>query len=178
MLFGVKIAAIGPVTKQELEKYRLLVDYVPAEYRAEAMIEDWKNRELSGQRFLLPRSDIGRSILPDFLRSKGALVHDVAAYRTVKAKTDYSFLYELLRRGKVHLATFTSSSTVKHFLDAFSHPSERALLANLEVACIGPVTAATAKEAGLNVKAVAEEYTINGLINAILAYYYPLEIRR
>ncbi|NLC37663.1 MAG: uroporphyrinogen-III C-methyltransferase, partial [Clostridia bacterium] len=125
MLFGVKIAAIGPVTKQELEKYRLLVDYVPAEYRAEAMIEDWKNRELSGQRFLLPRSDIGRSILPDFLRSKGALVHDVAAYRTVKAKTDYSFLYELLRRGKVHLATFTSSSTVKHFLDAFSHPSER-----------------------------------------------------
>ncbi|HHX50965.1 MAG TPA: uroporphyrinogen-III C-methyltransferase [Clostridia bacterium] len=174
-LFGLKIAAIGPVTRRELENYRLLVDYVPTEYRAEAMIEDWKNHDLSGKRFLLPRADIGRSLLPDFLRSKGAVVHDVAAYRTIKAKTDYSFLYELLHKGKIHLVTFTSSSTVKHFLDAFSNPNEKALLKELEVACIGPVTAATARQAGLNVQAVAEEYTIDGLVNAILAYYYPQE---
>ncbi|MBO8170084.1 MAG: uroporphyrinogen-III C-methyltransferase [Thermoanaerobacteraceae bacterium] len=169
-LAGVKIAAIGPKTRIAVEKRGLLVDYMPEEYVAEAVIEGMKEYGLAGKKVLLPRADIARKVLPQKLAEMGAAVDEVAAYRTVPGSGDAGKLVEMLEQGKIHIVTFTSSSTVHNFVAKLPEGRAAELLRNVTVACIGPITAATARELGLTVHVEAEEYTIDGLLQAILKY--------
>lgn len=148
-----KVAAIGPVTAQALRRRGIEPALVPAAYVAEAILESLG--DVRGERFLLPRADIAREALADGLRRKGAVVTEVAAYRTVGAGGPPPDL------SRADAVTFTSSSTVRHFLAA------GAAVGTAKVVCIGPVTAATARELGLTVDAVAAEYTEDGLIRAL-----------
>jgi uroporphyrinogen-III synthase len=156
---NLKIAAIGPITAESLRQRGVPVHLMPDEYRAEAILG--VIGDVAGQRILLPRADIARPALANGLRAMGALVEDVAAYRTVKG-TPPPAAFDALCVG-VDVVTFTSSSTVRNFV----------LLTNgLDygrplIACIGPVTAATALEVGLPVDVVAEAYTIDGLLEAL-----------
>jgi uroporphyrinogen-III synthase len=163
---ALRLAAIGPATAQALEAQGLQVAFVPSRYVAEAILEEIG--PVAGLHILLPRADIARKALADGLRAQGALVDEVSAYRTVAAAGEEPMLPAGLAEG-VDIATFTSPSTVHGFLallEAAGRPVGQ-VLAGAKIACIGPITARAAQEAGLRVDIVAPEHTVEGLLNAI-----------
>lgn len=157
-------------TKEALEEYGLIVDYVPGEFRAEEIIKVLKDKVKKGDQVLLPRADIARKILPDTLTELGAIVDEVTTYRTVTGEGQGSRVVEMLEEGKINVITFTSSSTVRNFVTMLNVPNVNNLLADVAIACIGPITADTARDMGIKVDLVAKEYTIEGLVKVILRY--------
>ncbi|MFZ5632742.1 MAG: uroporphyrinogen-III C-methyltransferase [Bacillota bacterium] len=166
-LKGVNICAIGPKTRDSLAGYGIRVEYVPSEYRAEEIAAGLKGRIAPGDAVLLPRADIARKDLVDLLRQQGARVDEVTAYRTVAGDGDREDVRRMLQQGEIDIITFTSSSTVKNFLGMIGD-GQAGLLAGVKVACIGPVTAQTARQLGLPVHMEAKKYTIEGLVEVIL----------
>lgn len=169
-LYGARLCAIGPQTRKALEELTLRVEYVPSEYRAEEIVSGLKDLVEPGDRVLLPRADIARPALPEGLARLGAVVDEVTAYSTVAGRGNVPLVAEQLSRGEIDIITFTSSSTVRNFVELLGRERVPALTARALVACIGPITADTAREMGLPVHIEAREYTINGLIEAILTY--------
>lgn len=169
-LSNVKIVAIGPKTREEIEKYGIFCEFMPEEFVAEAIIEVFRGEDLQGKKVLLPRADIARKVLPDTLQSMGAKVHEVTAYRTVTGSGSSDDLLKMLEEKKVDILTFTSSSTVRNFMKKLG-PENMGLLDDVVIASIGPITSGAARELGLTVDVEASEYTIDGLIEAILRYY-------
>lgn len=166
-LAGTRLAAIGPVTAQELAKRGLQADLIPDEYVAEALL-DYVG-PVDGNRILLPRADIARPLLTDGLRAAGAEVNEVTAYRTVPAASeDVDQIRRMLTTGEIDILTFTSSSTVSNFVLSLEPLPE--LSQGTTVACIGPITAQTAEESGLPVHVSAREHTVEGLLNALVEY--------
>jgi len=170
-LAGIKICAIGPQTGQALQKMALQVTYIPSEFRAEAIVEGLRDKLAAGDRVLLPRADIARKILPEALTTLGAQVDEVTAYRTVLGAGDAEDIRDMLAKGSIDLITFTSSSTVRNFVTLLEAAAPGQLVGEAKVASIGPITSATARELGLPVHIEAHEYTINGLVQAILTYF-------
>ncbi|HHW28833.1 MAG TPA: uroporphyrinogen-III synthase, partial [Syntrophomonadaceae bacterium] len=170
-LAGIRICAIGLQTAKALQSMMLKVDYVPAEYQAEEIIKGLKDKITPGTRVLLPRADIARNVLPEGLAGLGLIVDEVIAYRTVTGQGNSQLIKQMLEEGEIDLITFTSSSTVQNFLSMLKTSDPVSLLANTRVACIGPITARTAMEMGLTVDIQAKEYTIKGLLEAIVKYY-------
>jgi uroporphyrinogen III methyltransferase/synthase len=170
-LYGAKLCAIGPKTREALEKYGLLVDYVPNEFRAEEILKELQGKVAAGDKILLPRADIARKVLPEALTGLGALVDEVTTYRTIPGEGQAGLVMEMLKAGEINVMTFTSSSTVRNFVKMLGGGDISSFLSGVTVACIGPVTAATARELDIRVDLVAEEYTIEGLVSAILKYF-------
>lgn len=170
-LKGVEIAAIGPETAREIERHDLRVRLLPEEYRAEGLLSHFKPGDVAGKRVLLPRAAEARDVLPEGLRRWGARVDVVEAYRTVPAVTDGAWLRETALRGEIHMVTFTSSSTARSFAALFPENRLEKMMARVAVACIGPITRATAEEMGLRVHVMPRAYTIAGLTEAIVEYY-------
>lgn len=167
-LYNARLCAIGPKTRESLEKYGLMVEYIPGEYRAEEIAVGLRGKLTYGERVLLPRAAGARKALPEALSEMGAVVTEVAAYRTVPAAGNGAALKEMLGKGEIDLVTFTSSSTVQYFVEMVGSQFLNALQRKFTTACIGPVTAGTARELGLQVDVVAEEYTIEGLVKTII----------
>jgi len=165
-----RFAAIGPETARALEATCVRVAVVPAEFRAEAVVSALARAGVSGCRVLLPRAAGARSVLPDELRALGATVEDVPTYRTVAPTTRAAGLETSLLRDGADLVTFTSSSTVHNFADAFAGRLHEAV-GRAAVGCIGPVTADTARGYGLAVDIQPTEYTIPAFVEAIVAYF-------
>jgi uroporphyrinogen-III synthase len=157
-----RIAAIGPATAGALRSHGAAATLIPDEYIAEAIVDGIG--DVRGQRILLPRADIAREALAIELAKRGAIVDEIAAYRTLPAQPDPIGLAEL-RRG-VDVITFTSSSTVRNFVALAGREIGQAL-----IACIGPITASTARELGLRVDVMATEYTMDGLVAALTKYF-------
>lgn len=171
-LHGAKLCAIGPKTRQALEKYGLIVDYIPVEFRAEEILKVLQGKVAAGDWVLLPRADIARKLLPEALAGLGALVDEVITYRTILGEGNSGRIVEMLKNDEIHVITFTSSSTVRNFIHMLGVTDINDLLEGVTLACIGPVTADTAREMGIRVDLVAEEYTIEGLVSAILKYFH------
>ena len=163
-----KVAAIGPATAQRIEEVGLRVDVVPEEYRAEALIEVLETDSIVGKRVLIPRAKVAREILPDKLREAGAEVVVPPAYESAPSSEGKNELARRLGAGEVDCVTFTASSTVENFVGAFGPGEAVGLLAETRVVCIGPITAETARGHGLRVDTEAEEYTIPGLVEAVV----------
>jgi uroporphyrinogen III methyltransferase/synthase len=168
ILKGIKLAAIGPATAGKLEKAGLLIDFMPGEYVAEAVIEGLKNLGISGKRVLIPRAEVAREILPQELERLGAKVDAVPTYRTVSDPSAIEELRKLLSEARINIIAFTSSSTVKNFMKATQGLDLANLLKDVQIACIGPVTAETAEECGLVVSVTAKDYTIQGLVQSMV----------
>jgi len=158
-----RICAIGPATRAAVEALHLKVDRMPAEYVAESLVEAFAADDLRGKRILLPRAAVARDLVPAELSRRGAVVNVVEAYRTVAPGDLSQRCREVLGR-KPHWITFTSSSTVNHFVAA----AGRDALQGIRIASIGPITSATLRENGLAVDAEAEPHTIPGLVDALL----------
>jgi len=163
-----RLAAIGPATAERLEVAGLRVDVVPDEYRAEALVGVLDTGRLAKERVLIPRAKVAREILPEMLREAGAEVIVPPAYESLPSDDGKEELALRLKAGKVDCVTFTASSTVENFVGAFGAKEAARLLAGTRVACIGPITADTARKHGLRVDAQADEYTIPGLVEAVL----------
>lgn len=164
-----RLAAIGPQTAAALHARGLRADVVPGEYRAEALAAAFAAEPLGGKRVLLPRAAGARPVLPDTLRQLGAIVDEVEAYRAVRPEAVPDGVRERLARGEIDVVTFTSSSTVTNFAALLGAQELPELLGQARVACIGPVTAETARQLGLRVAVVASHYTVAGLTEAIRA---------
>jgi len=168
---SLKICAIGPATAYQLEEKGIRVDYTPKEFIAEAILEGFEKMAIKGKRILLARAKEARDVLPEGLRKMGAKVDVVEVYRTVKPRGGSKRLKQLLTEGRINAITFTSSSTVNHFAELLQKEDLRELLRGLVIACIGPVTARTAKGLGMRVQIQPKEYTIPGLTKAIAEYF-------
>ena len=162
-LATVKIAAIGPTTAAALNRQSITPDLVPEIYTAEGVLEAFDQiGSVTGQRFLLARADIARKTLAEGLIERGAHVDEIATYRTVPIE-DGS------HPPPADIVTFTSSSTVQGYVNCLRGCPPAEALSNSQVVCIGPITAATAKELGVPVNAVADEYTIDGMLETLKA---------
>jgi uroporphyrinogen-III synthase len=162
-----RIAAIGPATKKAIEQRGGKVDVVPKEYVAESVVRSlW--RRVKGKRVLLVRARVARDVIPRELRRAGAQVHVVEAYETVVPQSSRRRLRIALANPvrRPHVITFTSSSTVRNFVALLRSP--RANVEGIGLASIGPVTSSTLRELGLRVDIEAKEFTIPGLVEAIL----------
>ena len=159
-LAGVRLAVIGPGTAAVLARHGLVADLMPSAFVAESLLEAFPAPPTGGGRVLLARAEVARDVLPEGLAARGWTVDVVTAYRTVAA-TPAPELVDLVASADV--VTFTSSSTVQHFLDADGRDRIPGV-----VACIGPVTAATAVELGLTVDVEATSHSIPGLVDALL----------
>ncbi len=166
-LKGMRLGAIGPATAAELERRGLKLDFVPSEYRAEAVIEGLLKLGVKGRRVLIPRAKEAREVLPEQLAAAGADVEVVAAYETVLERSAANEMKRMLAGGEIDIITFTSSSTVRNFVSLLDG-LDFASLPAVTVACIGPVTADTAKGLGLRVDIVAQKFTIPGLVEALV----------
>lgn len=164
----IKVAAIGPETAARLKSHGVEPALVPERFIAEDLADALVKQVKPGNRVLLARAAGSRDVLPDRLRAHGALVDVVETYRTVAPVGLSVRLAQALPR--VDLITFTSSSTVRHFVDA----AGAALPANIGVAAIGPITAETARALGLPVAIIAQEYTTRGLVEAIVRSRTPI----
>ncbi|HTW57439.1 MAG TPA: uroporphyrinogen-III synthase [Terriglobales bacterium] len=167
-----RIAAIGPATKKAIEKRNVKVDVVPKEYVAESVVRSLK-KKVKGKRVLLVRAKVARDVIPRELRKAGAQVDVVEAYETVVPRSSRRRLQGTLKNPKrrPHIVTFTSSSTVKNFVELLGQQAANkrsVALAGILMASIGPVTSSTLRALSLPVDIAAEEFTIPGLIAAIV----------
>jgi uroporphyrinogen-III synthase len=179
---GLSIAAIGPATKTAIEQRGTKVDVVPKEYVAESVVRSLK-KKVNGKRVLLVRAKVARDVIPQELREAGAQVDVVEAYETVVPQSSRRRLRAALEKRPPQVVTFTSSSTVRNFVELLSsRATKKTLLAGrgrgrprhtgldgILMASIGPVTSATLREFGLPVDIAAKEFTIPGLVQAISA---------
>jgi uroporphyrinogen III methyltransferase/synthase len=172
-LKGIKIATIGPKTAGAWLRMGIRPDLMPDEYRAEALLTAFQNHSLEGVRFLLPRAAMAREILPDELARLGARVDVIPIYRTVKPAHRVAGVKRLLEQGLLDMVTFTSSSTVKNFVEMFDVDMTllKQWMQRVSVACIGPVTAETVEKYGFSASLVASSYTIEALTDAIVGYF-------
>lgn len=161
-----RVAAIGAATSAALRAFGIRADLVPPEFRAEAVAEELRPLLPPRARILLPRAQEARDVLPDTLRAHGAIVDVVAAYETVPEIEDVA-IAQRLASGEIDMVTFTSSSTVKNLVKMLGNITP---LQQVKIACIGPVTADTARSFALEPDIVAKEYTIDGLVRSIKEY--------
>ena len=163
-LHGIKVAVIGPASAAVLARYGIRADLVADTATSAGLASAMIESGIAGRRVLLPRSDIAGSVLPDRLRSSGASVKEVVSYRTVVPESSGNLVRNALRDG-VDAVTFTSSSTVRNLLRLLEN--DVAMLDSACIACIGPVTAATASRFGLKVDIVAQDHTVDGLVTVL-----------
>jgi uroporphyrinogen III methyltransferase / synthase len=164
---GLKVAAVGPKTAARLSSGGIEPDYVPEEYLAEAILPGLG--DLAGSWVLLPTADIAHDTLPRAIQAADGIAHVITAYRTLPAEPDPEGLAAI--RDGLDWITFTSGSTARNFvgilrregLDPFHLPGEPG------IACIGPKTAQVAQELGFQVDLIAETYTVEGLVQAIVS---------
>lgn len=184
---GVRIACIGPATAASLARFGLNAALVPDAYIAEgvaaALIEDAQRRgePLAGKHILLARAAGARQALATELQQAGALVDEVPAYDTLAVSADDERgrnVLHLLKTEQLNILTFTSSSTVRNFMQWLAQCEQddaaidlQDILRNgkLRIACIGPITSQTARQLGLDVHIEAREFTIDGLVEAIVS---------
>ena len=167
-LGAVRVAVIGPGTARALREHGISADYMPESYVAEALAEGLAPMLSAGERVLLPRAEGGRTVLVEALQRAGAVVDEVLLYRARPGEDVAERAREVFAEG-VDAVTFASSSTVRGLVDALG--GDVGAVNACAVACIGPVTADTARELGVRVDAVGEEYTIPGMVAALEGWF-------
>src|ERR1700726_1434401 len=170
-----QIAAIGPATKKAIVKHGLKVKMVPEEYVAESVVKGLRDK-VNGKRVVLIRAKVARDVIPEELRKAGAEVDVIEAYETVAPEKSRARLRALMKNAarRPHIVTFTSSSTAKNFAELLGNSKARiaGLLKHVQFASIGPVTSATLSGLQMPVAIEAREFTMGGLLRAIVLARY------
>ena len=167
-LAGIKLVAIGPATRKALEQHGLRNLIVPQKYCAEGIADTIDKQLVAGEKVLLARAEEARELLPRMFTEWGALVTDVAAYKTIPADIDAEALITSLRAKDFDAITFTSSSTVHTLLKTIG--GDTTLLSGVRLYSIGPVTSETLRVYGLKPAAQAASFCVEGLAQAIVEY--------
>ena len=173
-LKGPRLCTVGSGTAERLLRHGIKVDLVPDEFRAEAVVTALTARgPVEHLKVLAPRADIGRDVIAEGLRSAGAVVTDVVAYRTVleePQQDERPDVYRMLLDDAIDVVTFTSPSAVRNFAAIYGAEQTVDLLANTAVASIGRVTSDAATHLGLTVSIQPATSTIAALVDAIAAH--------
>ncbi len=173
-LKGPGIAVVGKSTADLLLQYGIKANLIPEVFTSEGLAESLLDAGVEGRNILIPRAEKGREILPETLRGAGAQVTIAPVYKNVMPAGRKEELREEIESGRVDMITFTSSSTVRNFLtmlDAASEEELKALLKDVRIAAIGPITAKTVTDNGLIVDVQPEEHVIGSMVDAIVAYF-------
>ena len=164
-LAGLKIAAVGPATAGALLEHGITVDVIPQRFVAEGLLEILRARDdVAGSKVLYVTAEGARDLLPAGLREIGASLTVIEAYRSIPDGAGVEKLARAIEAGKVDLATFTSGSAVRGYIDAVGEE----LALEVPAASIGPQTSEALREVGIEVKVEAEESTIDGLVATVL----------
>jgi uroporphyrinogen-III synthase len=172
LLRPMRICAIGPATKAEIEKQLgLKVAVMPEEYVAESVVAALR-KQVAGQNILLVRAKVARDVIPKELRKAGAEVDVAEAYETTLPVNSATKLQELLEGKRADAVTFTSSSTARNFVALLpKNQSPKELLQGIALASIGPVTSETLREVGLWIDVEADTYTMEGLVAGLERHF-------
>lgn len=169
-----KIAAVGPATAERLASYTLKVDLCPSRHVAEGIVESFEREgSLQGKNFLIVRPEISRNVLINGIQKMGGKVREIVTYRTTKPSGLSQHVLEALDSGKVDLATFTSSSTVRNFAELLGKERLKKVADKVLAACIGPITAKTAQNLGFQVIAEPsqDKNSISRMVEGIKDYF-------
>ncbi|WP_091163603.1 uroporphyrinogen-III C-methyltransferase [Paenibacillus sp. 1_12] len=169
-LYKAKIAAVGPKTSEALRSRGLLVELLPSKFYGDELLASIAPHLNQGQQVLLPTADIAKEYIPARLRELGLQVTEVDVYETVLETSGGAEVIEMLEQKMLQIITFTSSSTVTNLfraLEEFGVDNPLELIKDCQIACIGPMTAQTAIEAGLTIDYLAEEATVESLIESL-----------
>jgi uroporphyrinogen III methyltransferase/synthase len=167
-LGNVRIAAVGPATAARLKDLHLRVDVMPDEYVAKKIAAALKKFEsMENLRVLIARAQVANPELPKALEELGAIVDDVAVYKTVPETEDRTGAVARLLEEGAHWITFTSSSTVENFHARFDLPKLLQRFPHIKLASIGPETSKAITALGLQPGLEAKEHTIDGLVRAL-----------
>jgi uroporphyrinogen-III synthase len=161
---AVKVAAIGDATAAAAYKAGLAVELVPQNYVAESLVEAL-SAKISGQQILLARAAIARDVIPDALRTAGATVDVVDAYRNVMPESAPEQLRRALAAG-IDVVTFTSSSSVTHLADAARAAGIEFPFSGVMAISIGPITSRTLRDLGWEPVVEGSPFDITGLLTA------------
>jgi uroporphyrinogen III methyltransferase / synthase len=168
-LKNIRICTIGPATAAILGAMGIKVDLVPEEYISEGVVKAFQGHDIRGAKILLPRAEQARDVIPAGLEKMGAEIDVVTVYRTVSSGRRPEELDSLVKAGKVDIITFTSPSTVSHFLEIMGRGYT--LPPRVNIAAIGPITAAAVHKAGLKVDILQDTYTIEGLVSGLQDFF-------
>lgn len=166
-----EVVAIGPKTAAALEQRHLRVGIVPQKFQAESVVEALEKKGVTGKRFLLPRAEKARDVLPQEITKRGGHIEVVTVYRTGKGEGNIQEVKELFRKKLIDVITFTSSSTVRNFVELLAEKDITKMIKDAVVASIGPITADTAASLGIRTDIMPKNYTIPGLVKAISEYF-------
>ncbi len=164
-----QVAAVGRATAEEAERAGLAVALIPEAYVAESLVSELAPR-IAGQRVLLARAAAARDVIPDALRSAGAVIDVVDAYRNAMPAAAPAQLRAALKQG-IDAATFTSSSSVTHLADAAHAAGTAFPFAGVPAVSIGPITSQTLREHNWFPAAEANPHDIPGLIAAVASLF-------
>ena len=167
-LAGVTLVAVGPKTGEEMTAYGVKPDMLPADYRAEGVVDMLRDR-VAGKTVLYPKAELARDVIPQQLAAAGATIVDPVAYRSVVPEAAATTLAEALESG-LDLMTFSASSTVTNLVALLEGDRKRAAQ-KIPVASIGPLTSKTAREAGFEVAVEPGESTLDALLTEIVEYF-------
>jgi uroporphyrinogen III methyltransferase / synthase len=173
-LGGARIAAVGPATAAKLRELHLQVDLTPEEFTAKKIAEAFKKyQDIENVKMCLLRAEVANRDLPDALAEMGAIVDDIAIYKTMPETKDPTGAGENLLENGADWVTFTSSSTVEHFHARFELPKLMKKFPNLKLVSIGPETTKAISALGLKPALEAKEHTMDGLIASLLKATKP-----
>jgi len=174
-LAGPRVCAAGPGTASRLLRFGVSPDLEPADHRIGGIVAAMSDTgSLKGSRVLLPVAEATQETLGEALRSTGAEVTEVAAYRATTVESDAHLdLYRQLLDRRIDAVTFTSANTVRAFVEIYGAEQSPDLLAGTVVATIGPGAADAASRAGIRVDAPAEGATIAALVDGLISYFTP-----
>ncbi len=165
-----KIASMGAGTSDSLRQFSLNHDLMPDNFQAEGMLEAFSQTHINNQNILIPRAKKARDILPEGLKNLGANVDVVTCYENFSPEISQDKI-DLLMEENIDLITFTSSSTVKNFHKLLPEDVLKKLLSEAKISAIGPVTADTARELGINIDIMPKEALILSMVNDIEEYF-------
>lgn len=166
-----KIAVVGKKTLEALKQKGVTADLVPDRFVAENLLEKLLEKASPGENILLARGNLARSFFSEKLIENGMHVQDLVIYDTVLNVDRRDDLLNLMKNHLIDIITFTSSSTVTNFVELLQETNWQELLEDIQIACIGPITEKTAIDLGLKPQIIAKEFTIAGLLDAIVNHY-------
>ena len=165
-----KIPVNGEKTKGRLKDYGYTPSFQPSKFVAECFVEEFLPILREASRVLIVKGNLARSLITNSIKNGGHHCDDIIIYKTIMPKESETELYRLMKEQCVDIITFTSSSTVHHFMKVMDKHNLRECLSDSIIACIGPIAEKTAKQYGLNVQICADPFTVEGLVKKLVIF--------
>ncbi len=165
-----KIAVIGSKTEAALKRHGYKADFVPARFVAEGFVAEFNTLLDQGARVLLAKGNLARAVIAEAINEAGAICDEVIIYHTVLPRSSEKKLVQLIKNHEIDIMTFTSSSTVNHFLQIMKSHELDTYIDRIIIACIGPIAAKTAEKHGLSVDVCPDVYTTDAMVAELIRF--------